>query len=120
MSQSVLLVEDNELIRRALALLLDRFGYAVTSAASLADGLASIDGQHVAIVDFMLPDGTGDTLLQEIRRRELPIRVALMSAGITAKIRDSINQLAPERFFKKPIDVDALINWISEVPKIGH
>lgn len=113
MVKSVLLVEDNDSMRGALSLLLNRLGYVVTAAASIADGLAMLDGQAVAIVDVMLADGTGDTLLREIRQRNLPIKVAMMSAGMAPGIRENIMQLSPDRFFNKPLDIPSLINWIS-------
>jgi DNA-binding NtrC family response regulator len=107
----VLVVEDNKAISRALELLLGRLGYQVTTAASVAEGLERLDGQQVALLDLMLPDGSGAQVLEEIRRRGLGMRVAVMSAAGSGAVK-SLEGRPPDKFFGKPVDVDALLSWI--------
>ena len=113
-SRNVLVVEDNAALRQGLALLLRNLGYAVTTASTVADGLAMLDGQGVALLDLRLPDGSGDELLREIRSRRLPMRVAVMSAGAEPAIVQALDRCPPDRYFEKPLDIDALAEWVGE------
>lgn len=107
----VLVVEDDAAIRGALEVLLGQTGYRVTTAASVAEGLGRLDGQQVALLDLMLPDGSGAEVLAEIRRRGLLVRVAVMSASGSAAA-EALRDCPPDRFFPKPIAVDALLDWV--------
>ncbi len=63
---SVLLVDDEAPLRRALERFLKRAGHKVRSAANLAEGRKALEKQPVdiAFVDFRLPDGTGAELIR--------------------------------------------------------
>ncbi len=63
---SILLVDDEAPLRRALHRYLKRAGYDVHTAADLATGRAALEKRSfdVAIVDFRLPDGNGDSLIR--------------------------------------------------------
>ncbi|GAB4517954.1 MAG: acetoacetate metabolism transcriptional regulator AtoC [Haliangiales bacterium] len=63
--RSILLVEDEASLRRALARYLRRAGYAVRCASTWAEGHSAFGegGVDVAFVDFRLPDGNGADLI---------------------------------------------------------
>ena len=65
-SPTVLLVEDELSLRRAYERYLTRAGYEVRSAGDLAEARAALEtaGVDIAFVDFALPDGTGDELIE--------------------------------------------------------
>ncbi|WP_448203317.1 PAS domain S-box protein [Azospirillum sp. sgz302134] len=69
----VLLVEDDAVIRMALALMLEGWGYRVTDAGSVAEALELMDGDWepaLVLTDYRLPDGgTGLMLMDTLRRR---------------------------------------------------
>ncbi len=69
----VLLVEDDAVIRMALSLMLEGWGYRVTDAGSVAEALELLDGNLVpdlVLTDYRLPDGdTGLMLMDTLRRR---------------------------------------------------
>src|SRR4051812_15760931 len=112
--QHVLIVEDNDAIRRALEVLLKQMGHPVTVAASVAEALQRLGGQHVALLDLMLPAGPGPQIPAEIRRRGLPMRVAVMSPPPSAA--EILRACPPDRFFPKPFALDALLAWIAAPP----
>ena len=66
---TILLVEDHEPTRTALASLLSRRKYVVLTAASLAEarGLAQREKFDLVVSDIGLPDGDGYTLMAELR-----------------------------------------------------
>ena len=66
----VLLVDDDADIRASLRLHLRADGYTVVSAGGVAEGKRLVQEQlpHVAVVDLMLPDGSGLEVAQELRQ----------------------------------------------------
>ena len=74
MSQNVLIVEDDRVLRNFLREALSVEGYDLKTAASLADARAQLQhvsqGQRIDLVvlDLGLPDGDGQSLLAELRR----------------------------------------------------
>lgn len=81
---SVLLVEDHEQTRNALAQLLTRRNYKVVTADSIAIArqMARKDNFDVLISDIGLPDGNGNDLMQELRETHGLKGIALTGHGM--------------------------------------
>jgi two-component system response regulator PilR (NtrC family) len=83
---TILVVDDEEIMREILDALLTREGYAVRLAATAADGLdlAKTVPFDAAIVDVMLPDSDGIAVLEELRRidEELPVLMITAFASV--------------------------------------
>ncbi|MEZ4442458.1 MAG: response regulator transcription factor [Polyangiaceae bacterium] len=77
---TVLVVEDEPAIAESLAYSLRREGYAVETAASLADARDKVAGVSLVILDLMLPDGSGFDLLGGLRRLSTPPAVIILSS----------------------------------------
>jgi DNA-binding NtrC family response regulator len=60
----------------------------------------------------MLPDGSGATVLEYIRTRQLPIRVAVTTGA--SNWQAMLAQLQPDALFTKPLDFNQVVNWLSE------
>ena len=78
----VLLIEDDEAVRRSLQLLLHWRGYDVRSFASAGpvldgDGVGNID---VLVTDYRLPDGDGIGVLRALRRSGWSGKAILITA----------------------------------------
>ncbi len=76
MPQSVLLVEDDDRVRRALRLALEDEGFAVSEAGDGESGLLRLGEVHpdVVLLDVMLPDTDGVAVCRAIRRTsEVPV-----------------------------------------------
>jgi CheY-like chemotaxis protein len=77
-AETVLVVEDNDLVRKLAVRLLDRFGYRVREAASPAEALARLEGVHLLMTDLLLPGGPmGTELAMEARRHNADLAVLL-------------------------------------------
>src|SRR6187402_1999552 len=66
----VLLLEDHERTSEALRTLLERKAYRVTSASRVAEAmdiLEAPDAPRLALLDWMLPDGTGLDVIRALR-----------------------------------------------------
>ena len=76
MCPAILVVEDELLTRRTLQELLQREGFAVTTAGTMAEGLGEINRRayDLVLLDIVLPDGDGLTACRRIRERHrMPI-----------------------------------------------
>ena len=70
MQTTILLVEDDAVLRRGLAELFAREGYRVIEAASVREAKEKLNGEVQAVVlDVGLPDGDGVTLCRQWRER---------------------------------------------------
>jgi CheY-like chemotaxis protein len=89
--QCILLVEDHEPTRTALAHLLKRRNFEVLSAASVAEGreLAAKNKIDLLISDIGLPDGSGYTLMTELRQFYGLNGIALTGYGMEEDVAHS-------------------------------
>jgi two-component system cell cycle sensor histidine kinase/response regulator CckA len=100
----VLLVEDEDGVRHLLANILDRNGFAVSSAPSAEAalemlGTASFD---VLLTDVMLPGMSGPELARRVRKEFPAMRVLFMS-GYTGDSVPDVAEFGDERaFIQKP------------------
>lgn len=107
---SVLLVEDDATIRRAVQLSLERYGYQVTAA---ADGLAGLEafragGHDLLILDLMLPELDGIGLCRRIRDNSL-VPVLMMSARGDALDVVAGLEAGADDYVIKPVDASVLV-----------
>jgi len=88
-TESILVLEDDELVRDVVARALQRLGYDVTAARlpSEAIELARDKPFDLLITDVVMPEMTGDALAREIRAGRPGLPVVFMS-GYTAGILD--------------------------------
>src|SRR5258708_4868055 len=78
----LLLIEDYAPIRETLTEGLREAGFAVDAAANGGDGLhfAQTGKYDVIVLDIMLPQVDGLTILERIRRQKLPVHVLILTA----------------------------------------
>ena len=81
MKPEVLVVDDEPSIAEALRLILERDGYVVETAGNIAEASTRTDGRDfaVALVDLVLPDGDGLSLLKILKGRDPDIEVIIMT-----------------------------------------
>jgi len=80
--KKVLVVEDDNGIRMAIASILERQGYDVTSVADGEEALKQVDKADVVLLDIFLPKVTGDEFLRRVRGNGNLVPVVLMSAAM--------------------------------------
>lgn len=114
MSKTVLLVEDDRELRATLRDALQVEGHRVLAAASLADARALLahaadrEGIDLVLLDLGLPDGTGDTLLAELRReRGTPLIVISARPGEDQKVR--LLDAGADDYLVKPFSLAELL-----------
>ncbi|MFD9007757.1 two-component system response regulator CseB [Streptomyces sp. NPDC059552] len=107
---SVLVVEDDATIRRAVQLSLERYGYQVAVAGNGLDGLEAFRaGRHnLLILDVMLPELDGIGLCRRIREQSL-VPVLMMSARGDALDVVSGLEAGADDYVVKPVDTPVLV-----------
>ena len=70
--KSLLIVDDDTVYRQRLAMAMEKRGFAVRQAESVAAGIAAAKSEapHYAVVDLRLTDGSGLDIVTEIRDLE--------------------------------------------------
>ncbi|MEV6436121.1 two-component system response regulator CseB [Streptomyces anulatus] len=107
---SVLVVEDDATIRRAVQLALERYGYRVDVAADGLSGLEAFrEGAHdLLILDVMLPELDGIGLCHRIRE-ESPVPVLMMSARGDALDVVAGLEAGADDYVVKPVDTAVMV-----------
>jgi signal transduction histidine kinase len=105
----VLLVDDHHDTCLGMRRLLDRRGYRVSIAHSVAEALAHAreNSFDLLISDLGLPDGTGFDLMEELRRQGGPPGIALSGYGMEGDVAKSREAGFSEHLIK-PVAIDRL------------
>lgn len=110
----VLVVEDDPSSRRALVMLLQLNGFEAAFATSIEEAMKQLESHPGCILlDLMLPDGNGASILDHIRLHQLPIRVAVTTGAGNWESLLSAAQFPPDTIFSKPLDFDQVVSWLS-------
>lgn len=116
---TILLVEDDPLLRDAFRMLLEDAGYGVLEAGTAADALAHAEDAvpAVVILDVGLPDRSGLDVARELRRRsatqDVPI-VALTGRAGSAEQQACLDA-GCTTYYAKPVEPQELL---SELPDL--
>ena len=114
MSQRVLLVEDDRVLRNSLREALSVEGYDLKTATSLADAKAQLQnlapGQTIDLVvlDLGLPDGDGQSLLAELRRRSRTPVIVISAREAEGQKIQLLDQGADD-YLVKPFGIGELL-----------
>lgn len=110
--QSILVVDDDDLLRQQLARAFERRGLEVRTAANLAEARALIleESPELAVVDLKMPDGSGMKLLELLHQVDPTTKsVMLTGYGSIATAIDAV-RLGATYFLQKPADADEILN----------
>mgnify|MGYP002277243796 CR=1 FL=1 len=111
--RTVLVVDDEAVVRESFSLYLESEGYTVRTARDGAEGLAAVDdGVDIVLLDRRMPDRSGDEVLAEIRARNVDCQVAL----VTAVDPDfDILEIDCDDYLVKPVDRDDLVATVERL-----
>jgi PAS domain S-box-containing protein len=117
-SEEVLLVEDRELVRQALAETLGELGYRVTAVADAEQALQTVAGAstrfRVLVSDVVLPHMRGDALAERLCEIDPQLGVVLMSGYSEATLGGS-PWSARVRTLRKPVTATVVAAAMREV-----
>lgn len=106
----LLVIEDSERLRRSLGQGLQRAGFAVDLTADGLEGLAyaEVNDYDVIILDLMLPQMDGLTLLKSLRRQGRNTHVLILSARDQVQDRILGLELGADDYLVKPFSFEEL------------
>lgn len=116
MAKRILIIDDDELLRRSLAFNLEQAGYEVSTAANAEDGLEilRLTTHDLMLLDIGLPGMDGLDALRKFKEEyEIPV------IFLTARRRELDEvvglELGADDYVTKPFDVDVLLARIKAV-----
>jgi DNA-binding NtrC family response regulator len=116
-SETLLLVEDEDSVRRVVTLILEEAGYKVLAAGSPAQAheLWSVHAPRVAllITDEVMPGGRGTDLIAELRRTRPGLRALCMTGY--AEPDGNGEPLADLSMIQKPFEGELLLRRVREL-----
>lgn len=111
-SRSLLLVDDDVPLLQRLAAAMEKRGFAVKTADSVATGLAAAKGAppDYAVVDLRLADGSGLDVVAALRQARPAMRIVMLTGyGNIATAVAAVKAGAVD-YLPKPADADAIEN----------
>ena len=113
---TILIVDDEEPIRRMVDRILQSAGYVTRLASSGADALAIADGPgpiDLMVTDMMMPEMNGDEVARRLRQKYPALKV-LYYTGFTDRLFDEKGTMwEDEAYLEKPSGVRGLLEAVS-------
>ena len=115
---SVLVVDDEALIRWSLAEMLGERGYTVIEAGDARMAIAAIENARepfdVVLLDYRLPDSADLRLLETVRRLAPTSQVIMITAHNSPELAQGAAALGAYRVISKPFEVESLAALVNE------
>jgi DNA-binding NtrC family response regulator len=117
---TVLVVDDEDLVRWSLRERFTRDGDTVIEAATAADALAHLSaGLDLIMLDYRLPDGDGLSLLRTIKEMTPDTPVVLMTAFSSVAGAVEAMKLGAYHYLNKPFDLDDVAVVVQQALETG-
>ena len=115
----VLVVDDEDGVRRVFSRVLVRAGFRVTEAADGVAALSLLSANHydVLLSDINMPTLSGVALLAAVRKRSLTTQVVLATGNPTIETAMGAVELGAVRYLAKPVDHRVLVEVIREAAR---
>jgi DNA-binding NtrC family response regulator len=114
MKKRILVVEDEEKLRRVIELQLLSAGFDVDKAATAEDGLKVVDRADLVLTDLKLPRMDGLEFLAAIRRQNTQTPVLLMTAFGSVETAVGAMKAGATDFLLKPFSLDHLMQVVQK------
>ncbi|MBI2467162.1 MAG: response regulator [Candidatus Rokubacteria bacterium] len=112
----LLVVDDDETVRTALADMLRGAGYAVTLAASGLEGIAKVRERpgpfDLVVTDLGMPDVPGWEVVEAVKQAEGGTPVVIMSGFDRARATRRAKELGVDLVISKPFDLQDFLNTV--------
>jgi DNA-binding NtrC family response regulator len=114
MKKRILVVEDEEKLRRVIELQLTVAGFDVDKAANAEDALKIVDRADMVLTDLKLPNMDGLEFLGLIRRQNSVVPVVMMTAFGSVETAVGAMKAGATDFLLKPFSLDHLMQVVQK------
>jgi DNA-binding NtrC family response regulator len=118
MKKRILVVEDEEKLRRVIELQLLSSGYDVDKAGTAEDGLKIADRADLVLTDLRLPGVDGLELLARLRRQNLQTPLIVMTAYGSVETAVEAMKAGAIDFLPKPFSLDHLMTVVEKALEV--
>jgi two-component system, NtrC family, response regulator AtoC len=118
MKKRILIVEDEDKLRRVIELQLSSAGFEVDKAATAEDGLKIVDRADLVLTDLKLPGMSGLELLGVIRRQNAHVPVVMMTAFGSIETAVESMKAGATDFLLKPFSLDHLMQVVNKALEV--
>ncbi|MBQ7017531.1 MAG: response regulator transcription factor [Bacteroidales bacterium] len=118
----ILIVEDEPQLQEVIRRTLEKERYVVESAGSLAEALekTGVYDYECILLDIMLPDGSGLTLLEELKKLKKKENVIIISAKDSIEDKIAGLDLGADDYLAKPFHIAELVARVRSVIRRRH
>jgi CheY-like chemotaxis protein len=113
---SVLIVDDEELVRKFVGRVLSEAGYQTAAASDGPEALevaAGLDRFDLLVTDVMMPQMTGDELARRLRASLPGLKVLYLTGFSDRLFKEKVTLWADEAFLDKPCSAKGLLQAVS-------
>ncbi|MBN1665409.1 MAG: PAS domain S-box protein [Deltaproteobacteria bacterium] len=122
---TVLLVDDEKMIREVTGALLKRLGHQVITAESGREAIALYQADReridLVIMDMIMPEMGGGEAIDRLREMNPDVKVILSSGySLNGEAKDILDRGGAQEFIQKPFSLDALSHKVQYILDMGH
>ena len=113
---SVLIVDDEEPVRKFVDRVMRDAGYATAQAADGTEALevaSSLESVDILVTDVMMPQMLGDELARRLREAEPAVKVLYLTGYSDRLFKEKVTLWEDEAFLDKPCGVKGLLQAVS-------
>ncbi len=113
---SVLVVDDDENVRKVLRWMLESGGYRVLEAGDGYQALAQVRGEHIDLVmtDLVMPEQEGIETIQAIRREWPSLKVIAISGAFGGEFLRIAKLLGAHSTLQKPLRAEDVLRAVAD------
>jgi len=117
MKETILVVEDDRMIRELVKLYLEKENYEVVEAKDGIEAQASYLKHHpcLIILDLMLPKLSGEAFCEWVRDETTDVSIIMLTAKAQIENKISGLQMGADAYITKPFDPDELVAQVEAV-----
>ena len=120
--ESILIVDDDEVTRRSLSLILDKKGYQTETAGTGREALEKAQERffNVALLDVKLPDMEGTELLAPLKKMHPDMTVLMITghASLESAVHSSLEGALA--YITKPLNLNTVLTAVKDACKKHH